>query len=102
MLSDQWIRIRSNVFDDRSWFARRAADLESSDALTFFLTMRPARALGVFVAFAGFVVLTGWAISARHVPEAVEVGWFIVILLGPMVVNAVLLVRHQSMLGGPA
>lgn len=28
MLSDQWMRIRSNVFDDRSWFARRAADLE--------------------------------------------------------------------------
>src|SRR5262245_25384694 len=29
MLSDQWMRIRSNVFDDRSWFARSAADLES-------------------------------------------------------------------------
>ena len=28
MLSDQWMRIRSNVFDDRSWFARSAADLE--------------------------------------------------------------------------
>jgi hypothetical protein len=27
MLSDQWMRIRNNVFDDRSWFARRAADL---------------------------------------------------------------------------
>jgi hypothetical protein len=26
--NDQWMRIRSNVFDDRSWFARRAADLE--------------------------------------------------------------------------
>ena len=32
MLSDQWMRIRSNVFDDRSWFARRAADLESLPA----------------------------------------------------------------------
>jgi uncharacterized protein (TIGR03067 family) len=29
MLSDQWMRIRSNVFDDRSWFARSAADLEA-------------------------------------------------------------------------
>jgi uncharacterized protein (TIGR03067 family) len=28
MLGNQWMRIRSNVFDDRSWFARRAADLE--------------------------------------------------------------------------
>ena len=28
MLSDQWMRIRSNVFDDRSWFARSASDLE--------------------------------------------------------------------------
>jgi uncharacterized protein (TIGR03067 family) len=29
MLSNQWMRIRANVFDDRSWFARSAADLES-------------------------------------------------------------------------
>jgi uncharacterized protein (TIGR03067 family) len=29
MLSDPWMRIRSNVFDDRSWFARSAADLEA-------------------------------------------------------------------------
>ena len=27
MLADQWMRIRSNLFDDRSWFARSAADL---------------------------------------------------------------------------
>jgi hypothetical protein len=25
---NQWMRIRSNLFDDRSWFARSAADLE--------------------------------------------------------------------------
>jgi hypothetical protein len=31
MLADQWMRIRSNVFDDRSWFARRAADLEPAE-----------------------------------------------------------------------
>lgn len=28
MLENQWMRIRNNVFDDRSWFARSAADLE--------------------------------------------------------------------------
>jgi hypothetical protein len=33
MLSDQWMRIRSNVFDDRSWFARSAADLEEPAAI---------------------------------------------------------------------
>jgi hypothetical protein len=27
MLSDQWMRIRNNLFDDRAWFARSAADL---------------------------------------------------------------------------
>jgi hypothetical protein len=26
--SNQWMRIRNNLFDDRSWFARSAADLE--------------------------------------------------------------------------
>jgi uncharacterized protein (TIGR03067 family) len=32
MLSNQWMRIRANVFDDRSWFARSAADLEEVPA----------------------------------------------------------------------
>src|SRR5262245_32240951 len=32
MLSDQWMRIRANVFDDRAWFARSAADLEAIPA----------------------------------------------------------------------
>jgi uncharacterized protein (TIGR03067 family) len=32
MLSNQWMRIRNNVFDDRSWFARSAADLEPLSA----------------------------------------------------------------------
>ena len=32
MLSDQWMRIRANVFDDRAWFARSAADLEAVPA----------------------------------------------------------------------
>jgi hypothetical protein len=27
-LPNQWTRIRNNLFDDRSWFARSAADLE--------------------------------------------------------------------------
>jgi hypothetical protein len=26
--ANEWMRIRSNLFDDRSWFARSAADLE--------------------------------------------------------------------------
>jgi uncharacterized protein (TIGR03067 family) len=29
---NQWMRIRNNIFDDRSWFARSAADLEPSPA----------------------------------------------------------------------
>ena len=28
MLENQWMRIRNNVFDDRSWFARSARDLD--------------------------------------------------------------------------
>jgi hypothetical protein len=27
-LPDQWMRIRNNLFEDRAWFARSAADLE--------------------------------------------------------------------------
>jgi hypothetical protein len=32
--ANEWMRIRSNLFDDRSWFARSAADLESSPTTT--------------------------------------------------------------------
>ena len=31
-LPKQWMRIRNNLFDDRSWFARSAADLEPTPA----------------------------------------------------------------------
>ena len=31
-LPNQWMRIRNNLFDDRSWFARSAADLEPAPA----------------------------------------------------------------------
>ena len=31
-LPNQWMRIRNNLFDDRSWFARSAADLEPPPA----------------------------------------------------------------------
>jgi hypothetical protein len=31
-LQNQWMRIRSNLFDDRAWFARSAADLEPPPA----------------------------------------------------------------------
>ena len=30
----EWMRIRNNVFDDRSWFARSAADLDRPDPVT--------------------------------------------------------------------
>jgi len=29
LIENDWMRLRSNVFDDRSWFARSAADLEA-------------------------------------------------------------------------
>ena len=31
-LPNQWMRIRNNLFEDRSWFARSAADLEPAPA----------------------------------------------------------------------
>ncbi len=32
--ANEWMRIRSNLFDDRSWFARSAADLEAPETTT--------------------------------------------------------------------
>jgi uncharacterized protein (TIGR03067 family) len=43
MLQNNWMRIRNNVFDDRAWFARSAADLEpTAETAAFPAPKRPA------------------------------------------------------------
>ena len=39
---DYWMRIRSNVFDDRAWFARSAADLTAPEMTAAMTTAMPA------------------------------------------------------------
>ena len=40
-LRDQWMRIRSNIFDDRWWFARSAADLPAVETSTMQVPAEP-------------------------------------------------------------
>lgn len=41
-LQNDWMRIRNNLFDDRAWFARSAADLEAIPAVTETTALAPA------------------------------------------------------------
>lgn len=63
------------------------------NAVSFFFTMRPSRAVVAIVAWAAFF----WLVLPRSMAwsanlQAVVFGAF---MLGPMLINAVLLVRHQ-------
>lgn len=68
------------------------------NALSFFLTMRPRQAI---VAIAGFVVAC-WALvvlaGENQTHDGFTIAAGITIVLGPVVINAIQLVRHQSRL----
>lgn len=90
------------VWNGRSWNVRAVA-LASFflNCLSFLFTMPPVPALVSIAAFALGVYLTGpLATSGRH--PNLEVAWYITVLCAPMLINAVLLVRHQMRLGQPA
>jgi hypothetical protein len=63
------------------------------NALSFFFTMRPGKALAVIAVW----VAAFWLIMPRTEgwPEWAEALAFGALMLGPVIINAVLLVRHQ-------
>ncbi len=68
-------------------------------AFSFFFVMRPLRALTAFVAFAWLIWGLGTlAIHYDFKQDAATLALFGVFFMGPVLVNALLLVRHQMLL----
>ncbi|HET7436034.1 MAG TPA: hypothetical protein VFN10_15095 [Thermoanaerobaculia bacterium] len=81
-------------FHGRRWQIRAVAFASFLlNAASFLFTMRPGKALLAMAAWVGFFWFAlprsdGW-------PEAVRVMIYGALMIGPMLINAILLVRHQ-------
>ena len=63
---------------------------------SFFFTMRPWRAVLTMLGFAAWFVGGVYLLDRSHVVDGpIFMTWLIVFLLGPMILDAVLLIRHQ-------
>jgi hypothetical protein len=63
--------------------------------ISFIFTMRPTRAaiaLSVFVV----LILSSYLLTNDQTPDLVEIGVGILILLGPLLVNAITFIKHES------
>jgi hypothetical protein len=90
------------IFNGRSWNVRAVAlGGLFLHVLSFFLVMRPARALVSVIAFGSLAYLTGPVATSGAYPT-LEVAWYILFLLSPIAIDATLLVRHQMKLGQPS
>ncbi|MFN7988638.1 MAG: hypothetical protein U0529_14275 [Thermoanaerobaculia bacterium] len=90
------------IFNGRSWNIRAVALAGLFlHVFSFFLVMRPARALVSALAFGSLAYLTSSVATSGAYP-ALEVTWYVLFLLSPIVIDAALLVRHQIKLGQPS
>ena len=71
------------------------------NAFSFFFVLRPLRALGAFVLFGGAVALVLWlAVQYEHV-DAFMIAGVGLLILGPVVINGIVLIRHQMKIESP-
>ena len=69
------------------------------NALSYFLTLRPERALAALSSTFVILWLPAIAFPATEIPDWLGLSWIVCMLFGPLAVNAVLLIRHESLLG---
>lgn len=65
------------------------------NAFSFLFTMRPAKAVPTLLAFIAAVVIGNFFVDSEAIPDLVEVAIGGVILLGPMLINAIVLIKHE-------
>lgn len=84
------------------WYTRSIMSISLVlNVLSFFFLLPPKKALLVATPF---LALIGAAFvwDPTRYPTALEVAWFSVVLFGPGVINAVLLIKHRINLGQAA
>ena len=92
---------RCHGYHGRSWNPRVIGFASLFlNALSFFFTMRPGRAFFAIVVWATAIYFL--LPKTEYAPQWIEVPAFIFVFLGPLILNMVLLVRHQIDLDRPA
>lgn len=64
------------------------------NAFSFLFTMRPAKAVIALMAFIVFAVAANF-IDSEKIPDLLEIVGGSIFLLGPMLINAIVLVKHE-------
>jgi len=72
------------------------------NAVSFLFTMRLARAAIALSGFLVFAILVNFLIGSNQIPDILEIILVSVILLGPMLINAIVLIKHERDLDNSA
>lgn len=84
-----------HAFHGKRWSVRPIAFASLFlNGLAFFFTMRPLRALAALITWALFIYLTVPRVD--RAADWIQASLFGFVMLGPLIINMVLLVRHQS------
>jgi len=68
------------------------------NALSFFFTMRPRTAAPLLCITALFAIGCNYASDHVALPLALDIVWSSIVGLGPMIINGVILLKHNSLL----
>src|SRR5215218_346128 len=64
-------------------------------AISFFFTMRPAKAALVFAGFVVLAIAGSFLFENEQIPDIVEIILASILMLGPMLINAIVLIKHE-------
>ena len=64
--------------------------------------MRPAKAVPAVIAFIVFAIAGNYLIESNKIPDLLEIAGVIIFILGPMLINAVVLIKHERDLDNSA
>ena len=65
------------------------------NAFSFLFTMRPPKSWIALLGFIVFAIVGNFLLDNETIPDLVEIAGGIIFLLGPMLINAIVLVNHE-------
>ena len=72
------------------------------NAFSFLFTMRPRNALLALLGFVVFAVVGDYLLDSDKIPDILEIVGVLVFILGPMLINAIVLIKHEHDLDNSA
>jgi hypothetical protein len=72
------------------------------NAISFLFTMRPAKAALALSGFVVFAIIGNFLLDSNWIPDILEITGATLFMLGPMLINAVVLIKHERDLDNSA